>query len=57
MIVIVVSGSDEAIRMKIEELAREHYERVKWSFGDKESYKEYRNRVYWHIHEIKAIRL
>lgn len=47
---VVHPDSDQSkIKQKIEELAKSHYEKVKFNFRD---YIEYRKRMYWHTHEV-----
>lgn len=51
---LALVGTDEAkllerCQVKIDELARAHYERSKWDY---QSYEHYRNVCYWHVHDV-----
>lgn len=49
-VLVVHPNSDQSkIKQKIEELAKSHYEKVKFNFSN---YTQYRNRMYWHTHEV-----
>ena len=56
----LASLSKEGLQDKMEELAEEHYEKLasqghlkKFRSQENESFKEYRQRFYWHIHDVE----
>jgi hypothetical protein len=61
----VVIGTEEQAQAKLEELAKEHFDRFGGNTGEYDDhslyrhlgetpYERYRQRLYWHIHTVAA---
>lgn len=52
----VVLHFEKKAKIKMEELAEKYWDRNKGNIVDQfvEDYIDYRNRYYWHIHEVEA---